>query len=471
MGCVRCAHCIHGVNIKIIKAPHVLFPMIHVAFDKGTLLIRGNTAVPEARWDGRADAYRALALHYRNIIAYLDASGFAYRDDVLELVPTPTLTMKTVLRDYQEKAIAAWQRAGRRGVVVLPTGSGKTLVALKAISLSAPAIVVVPTLDLLEQWKARVEEEFGIEAGVYSGEQHRLGPVTIATYDTAFIRAAELGNKFRLVVFDEVHHLPSPGYSTIAEMFACPDRLGLTATYEREDGREKDLLRLTGGKIFEMDIDSLEGVHLATYDLKRIKVQLLPEEEAAYRKDYDAYRQYLSDHNIILRTPRDFERLVMRSGRDKAARDAILARHRARTIALSSKAKLSALADVLRDHSGPGDKAIIFTEHNELVYTISREFLVPFITYTTAKDERAENLAKFRSGEYRAIVTSKVLDEGVDVPDANIGVILSGSGSRREFVQRLGRILRKNGDKKAVLYEIVSQGTMEEGSSRRRHEA
>jgi superfamily II DNA or RNA helicase len=446
--------------------------MIHVAYDKGTILIRGNAGVPDARWDARAGAYRALAIHYRNIKAYLDASGFAFRDDVMDLVPSPELKMRTVLRDYQEKAIAAWVRAGQRGVVVLPTGSGKTLVALKAIALAHPAIVIVPTLDLLEQWKARVEEEFGIEAGVYCGDDHRLGPVTIATYDTAYIRAAELGNRFKLIVFDEVHHLPSPGYSTIAEMFACPYRLGLTATYEREDGKEKDLPRLTGGKIFEMGVDSLEGVHLATYDLKRIKVQMLPEEEAAYRKDYDAYRQYLSDHNIILRKPQDFERLVMRSGRDRAAREAILARHRARTIALNSKAKLAALADVLREHNGPEDKAIIFTEYNDLVYTISREFLVPFITYTTPKEERQENLAKFRSGEYRAIVTSKVLDEGVDVPDANIGVILSGSGSRREFVQRLGRILRKKGDKKAVLYEIVSQGTMEEGSStRRRHEA
>ena len=445
--------------------------MIHVAFDKGTVLIRGNAGVPDARWDVRAGAYRAMAIHYRNIRAYLDASGFAYKDDVLSLVPCPELKMKTVLRDYQEKAVAAWQRAGQRGVVVLPTGAGKTLVALKAISLAAPAIVVVPTLDLLEQWKARVEEEFGIDAGVYCGEEHRLGPVTVATYDTAYIRAAELGNQFRLIVFDEVHHLPSPGYTTIAEMFASPCRLGLTATYEREDGKEKELPRLIGGKVFEMSMESLEGVHLASYDLKRIKVQLLPEEEEAYRRDYDVYRKYLSDHNIILRTPRDFELLVMRSGRDRAAREAILARHRARTVALSSKAKLAALADVLRDHDGPEDKVIIFTEHNDLVYTISREFLLPFITHTTAKDERTENLGKFRSGEYRAIVTSKVLDEGVDVPDANVGVIISGSGSRREFVQRLGRILRKKGDKKAVLYEIVSQGTMEEGSSRKRNEA
>ena len=213
--------------------------MIHVAYDKGTILIRGNVGVPDARWDARAGAYRALAIHYRNIKAYLDASGFAFRDDVLDLVPSPELKIRTVLRDYQEKAISAWLRAGQRGVVVLPTGSGKTLVALKAISMTYPAIVIVPTLDLLEQWKARVEEEFGIEAGVYCGDDHKLGPVTIATYDTAYIRAAELGNRFKLIVFDEVHHLPSPGYSTIAEMFACPYRLGLTATYEREDGKEE----------------------------------------------------------------------------------------------------------------------------------------------------------------------------------------------------------------------------------------
>ncbi len=445
--------------------------MIHLVFDKGTIVIRGNIRVPGSVWDSRSQAYRALGLYYKDIKAYLDASGFEYRDDVMEPVPCPEIKTKTVLREYQEKAVAAWQRADRWGVVVLPTGAGKTIVALKAIAMVHPAIVIVPTLDLLDQWKVRIKEEFGFEPGVYSGDEHRLGPVTVATYDTAYIRASELGNKFRLVVFDEVHHLPSTAYATIAEMLACQSRLGLTATYEREDGKEKDLPRLTGGKVFEMTVDNLEGVHLAAYDLKRIKVNLLPEEEARYRQDYDLYRKYLSDNHIILRTPRDFERLVMRSGRDKGAREAILARHRARSTALNSRAKLIELSRILQQHNGPEDRTIIFTEHNELVYAISKAFLLPFITYTTARDERTENLAKFRTGEYRTIVTSKVLDEGVDVPDANVGIILSGSGSRREFVQRLGRILRKKGDKKAVLYEIVSQGTMEEGSSQKRREA
>jgi superfamily II DNA or RNA helicase len=445
--------------------------MIRLAYDKGTILVFGNVRVPGSVWDSRAGAYRAPALLYRDIKAYVASSGFSSRDDVLDLVPGPMLAMRTVLRDYQERAVSAWDRAGMWGVVVLPTGSGKTHVAMKAISMANPAIVVVPTLDLLSQWKAMLGDEFGIDAGVYSGEEHRLGPVTVATYDTAYIRAAELGNRFKLAVFDEVHHLPSPGYASIAEMFACPARLGLTATYEREDGRHSELPRLVGGKVFEKNVESMEGVHLAPFDLKRVYVKLTPAEEEQYQRDMDIYKTYLKENNIILRTPRDFERLVMRSGRDKGAREAILARHRARKTALNSSSKLEALSDVLRKHSGPGDKVLIFTEHNDLVYRISKQFLIPFITYTTRKDERARNLADFKSGAYRALVTSKVLDEGVDVPDANVGIILSGSGSKREFIQRLGRILRKKDDKKAVLYEIVSGSTNEVDTSYRRHKA
>ncbi|AFD01088.1 DNA repair helicase RAD25 [Methanocella conradii HZ254] len=441
--------------------------MIRLAYDKGTILVYGNVRVPGSVWDTRAGAYRAPAYLYKDIRAYGESSGFTFRDDVLDLVPSPELKMRTVLRDYQERAVSAWDRAGRWGVVVLPTGAGKTHVAMKAISMANPAIVVVPTLDLLAQWKERLEDEFGIDVGVYSGDEHSLGPVTVATYDTAYIRAAELGNRFLLAVFDEVHHLPSTGYSTIAEMFACPARLGLTATYEREDGRHSELPRLVGGKVFEKSVESLKGEHLAPFELKRIYVRLTPEEEAQYQKDMEIYKNYLKENHIILRTPRDFERLVMRSGRDRHAREAILARHRARAVALNSSSKLEALADVLRKHSG--DKVLIFTEHNELVYRISRQFLIPFITYKTGGEERSRNLAEFKAGNYRALVTSKVLDEGVDVPDASVGIILSGSGSKREFVQRLGRILRKKGDKKAVLYEIISGSTSEVKTSYRRH--
>lgn len=453
----------------VIYPPRILVSMIRLAYDRGTVLAYGDGRVPGSAWDSRAGAYRAPAYLYRDIKAYVESSGFDGRDDVLDLVPSPRLVLKSVLRDYQRRAVQAWDRAGRWGVVVLPTGAGKTHVALGAIAMAGPAIVIVPTLDLVAQWKGRLDDEFGIDAGVYSGEEHRLGPVTVATYDTAYLRAAELGNRFRMAVFDEVHHLPSPGYSGIAEMLACPARLGLTATYEREDGRHAELPRLVGGKVFERSVKSMEGVHLAPFDLRRIYVKLAPDEEERYERDMDVYRNYLKENRIVLRTPRDFEKLVMRSGRDRGAREAILARHRARSTALNASSKLDALAGVLARHSGPGDRVLIFTEHNSLVYRISRRFLIPFITYTTDREERARNLAGFREGSYRALVTSRVLDEGVDVPDASVGVILSGSGSRREFVQRLGRILRKSGDKRAVLYEIVSGGTGEVDTSNRRH--
>ena len=157
----------------------------------------------------------------------------------------------------------------------------------------------------------------------------------------------------------------------------------------------------------------------------------------------------------------------MRSSRDPEARKALLARNRALSIAFNSEAKLDRLEEILR--SNPDDRILIFTQHNDLVYRISRRFLLPFITHTTAKEERYDVLKSFREGEYRAIVTSKVLDEGIDVPEASIGVIVSGTGSSREFIQRLGRLLRKSeGKGQARLIELVSRQTSETRTSSRR---
>jgi superfamily II DNA or RNA helicase len=118
--------------------------------------------------------------------------------------------------------------------------------------------------------------------------------------------------------------------------------------------------------------------------------------------------------------------------------------------------------------SNPDDKVLIFTSHNKLVYKLSKDLLIPAITHKTPQQERDDILGKFHRGNYKRIVTSRVLDEGVDVPDASIAVILSGSGSNRQFVQRLGRILRKYPGKEAILFELVSQGTAEIYMSYRR---
>ena len=113
---------------------------------------------------------------------------------------------------------------------------------------------------------------------------------------------------------------------------------------------------------------------------------------------------------------------------------------------------------------------LVFCEHNEIVYRISRDHLIPAITHETNVRERREILRAFTAGDVRAVATSKVLNEGVDVPAANVAVVLSGSASVREHVQRLGRILRREPGKQALLYEVIAAGTSEESVSQRRRE-
>ena len=215
-----------------------------------------------------------------------------------------------------------------------------------------------------------------------------------------------------------------------------------------------------------MAATELAGTHLSPFTLEKITVELTEDEQKEYEKNQKIFSDYLAKINLTIRGPADFQKLVMRSGRDPNARRALLARNKAKDIAYNSISKIGKLSEILGKQSG--SKIFIFTEHNKLVHRISRQFLIPSVTYRTTSKERSETLDRFRSGVYRAVVTSKVLDEGIDVPDADVGIILSGTGSSRAFIQRLGRILRKKEGKEAVLYEIVSAETSEVNTARRR---
>jgi superfamily II DNA or RNA helicase len=247
-------------------------------------------------------------------------------------------------------------------------------------------------------------------------------------------------------------------------MYAAPHRMDLTATYEREDGAHEDLPRLMGGKIYELKVDQLAGRHLSNYDYEKVLVELTSQEQEDYDREYAAFTEYVKKRHIRLQSASDFQRFIMWTGRDPEARKALLARNKALRIALNSEAKIETLAEYLRTYRD--ERSIVFTRFNELVYAISRRFLMPAITHQTSKEERREILDKFRAGTYSAIVTSQVLDEGIDVPDASVAFILGGTGSSREYIQRLGRILRK---KKARLIEFVAQETVEIRISKRRH--
>ena len=447
-------------------------------YHKGTIVINGISNLPFATFDPRINSHRAAAFCYVSLIEHIRENKIDYIDNVLDLIPSTSLSLKRKnntckssfsLRDYQRQALSCWIGAKMRGCVVLPTGAGKTMIGMGAIdAVDSATLVIVPTIDLMEQWTNNLSKFYKhINIGNLGGGYDNLQFITVATYDSAYLRASAIGNRFLLIIFDEVHHLAAPGYRTIAEQMASPYRLGLTATIVREDGRHSDLRNLVGETVFQISPALLAAKqHLAPYKIETRQVQMLHDEVRKYNKSIAEYEEYL--RQLGVKYPIAFQKLILLSGKNKLARQAMLARKKAAYIALNSKSKLQEIRRILQQNRGT--KTIIFTQHNRLVYEVSNTFLIPYITYKTAKAERTDVLDRFRSGKYGAIVTSKVLDEGLDVPDAELGIIVSGTGSRREFVQRLGRLLRPRSDanKNAKLIEIVSAKTTEINTSAKR---
>jgi superfamily II DNA or RNA helicase len=447
-----------------------LDPVTTLTFEDGTVRVDdppSDLALPFLESDPRSGSCRAPAFRYAALRDVLDSRDDVY-DDQVGAWPSLTLSTTYDLRDYQREALDAWVERGRRGVVELPTGAGKTVVAIAAMALvGEPTLVVVPTIDLLNQWRRELEAEFDVEVGQFGGGEQRQGPITVSTYDSAYLRAADVGGAFGFVVFDEVHHLGGEGYRDIARLLAAPARLGLTATFERPDSAHEVVEELVGPRVFALDVDDLAGDHLAAYDIKRIEVSLSEEERAAYDEAQETFVRYLRTSNLDMRSGADYQKLVMRSGNDPRAREALLAKQRARRVMMNADAKVDALESILARHAD--DRVIVFTAHTDLVYRLSERFLLPAITNETGASERRQVLERFREGTYSRVVTANVLDEGVDVPDANVAVVLSGSGSEREFTQRLGRVLRPKRDGgRALLYEVVTEETTEENVAARR---
>jgi len=373
-------------------------------------------------------------------------------------------------RPYQEEAIAAWQRQGGRGVVVLPTGAGKTVVALAiAARLGLRTLVVAPTIELLHQWRAGLAERLGYpleEVGIVGGGKRTVRDLTVITYDSAAMPHRRL-DTFGLLVVDEVHHLPARAYRAIAGKVNAPFRLGLSATPERSDDGHLALDGLIGPVTYRRTAAELSREkHIAEYDEKRLFVDLTGDEQLRYDQLMAEYKWYLASRRSSLGRPEGmFVELIRRSGHDPAARSALRAHHQARMIALNAEAKLAKAVELLERHRD--DKVIVFSEYNAMVDVLSEKLLLPAITYRTPLPERRAILDGFRGGAYSKLVTGRVLNEGVDVPDANVAIVVSGSSATREYIQRLGRVLRPK-QEKAKLYELVTRRTTEGRSARKR---
>lgn len=451
---------------------------VALRFDGGTIEARGLPASLEAPpfllWDPRAAAHRAPAVAYADLVRWLVREKIAFDDGARAYEELAPARVHREARPFQTEALAAWTKAHGRGVVVLPTGAGKTHVAVMTIDAKKrSALVVAPTLDLVRQWYDLLTATFvdgsaGETVGVVGGGEYDVRPLTVTTYDSAHLHMERFGAKFGLVVFDECHHLPSEAYALAARACLAPYRLGLTATPERTDGRDAILDQLVGPVVYRRDIVELAGTWLSEYETERVEVDLDASEREEYERERGVYLDFVRRHGIRMSDPRGWGEFIIHASRAADGRVAMAAYRRQRELAFTARAKLKWLELLLSIHAR--DRAIVFSQDNATAYAVSRRFLLPCITHQTKVKERSAILRGLGAGTYSAVVTSRVLNEGVDVPEANVAVVLSGSGSVREHVQRLGRVLRRREGKRAVLYEVVTRGTLETRTSDRRRE-
>lgn len=472
-----------GLSDNTRQKPVVLDETPRARFVGGTIVldnVNHDASLPGFfRWD--QDKWRCEAFHYRTVRSWLR------KQSIRNTIPrwqdlNVSLSNNRKPHHYQTEALNDWMASDCWGSVVLPTGAGKTLLALKALAkVRVSTLVIVPTIDLVHQWYACLDNAFGHSIspiGVWYGLEKDIRPVTVTTYNSAWLNAEEFGNQFKLLIFDEIHHLPAPSWHEIALMCAAPCRLGLTATYpdDRSEMRNSKknpktkarlLNEIVGPVVYQKSIADLTGKQLAEYRTQRIRISLNEEEQAAYDAAHSIYIGYVREARLReIYGPAWWEEFIRRSAYDPGARRAKVANLKLKEIVSQAQAKLETLDQLLSEHQG--QQMLIFTAHNRFAYRISREYLIPVITHETKAAERKAILDNFQTGDYRAIVTNKVLNEGTDVPAAKVAVVLGGTAGAREYVQRLGRVLRKQENTEAVLYEVIARKTVDEGIAQRR---
>ncbi|AEM39585.1 type III restriction protein res subunit [Pyrolobus fumarii 1A] len=405
-----------------------------------------------------------------DVVDKLRRAGFEVVDETGLLEPKPfneSISLRYELRPYQREALEAWKANKYRGVIALPTGAGKTIVALAAIAeLKVPTLIVVYTREQLKQWVEKIREALTVspwEVGAFYGEEKRIAPITVTTYQTAWRRVDELRDKFALLIVDEAHHLPAERFRLIAEGVLAPYRMALSATPEREDGLHVELFRLMGGLIYRKSASELAAQgYLAQYRIVTKYVTLTPKEAMKYR---ELRRKYAE-----LAAGRDINELIrLAASGDESASKALKILNEMRKIVINAENKLKLAKEIAEQEASKGSKVIIFTQYVEQAKKLGVLLGAPVITGKTDRVKRDLALHLFKTGRARILVVTTVGDEGLDIPDANVGIILSGTSSKRQFIQRLGRLLRPApGKKEAILYEIVVKGTMEEAQARRR---
>jgi superfamily II DNA or RNA helicase len=547
-------------------------------FDRGTLRVLhpppgfDGARIAGLRWDPRISAWRAPAWLHATVLRTLRdccpgqpvldrASGWRER------VPGERARWRAAaprLRPYQEAAVWAWQQQGRRGIVALPTGSGKTWVALGAMArLAVPTLVLAPTRVLMHQWRRLLAGAVPGEVGLWGDGQRRLAPLTVSTFESAWRHMPRWGDRFGLLVLDEAHHFGGPGHTrrALLEMSVAPYRLGLSATPPDGDppatpqalvsssppregtpaptpapsskpsavapparspapprapcqesraapspppcqescaawslglsvgpsperlpegpGAPKvpdvlevppvpevpEVLDLVGPVVYRAAVGELVGRYLAPFDRVTVHLDLSAEERRRYDRDYGAFRAFHTPFRLA-HPGASWKEFMTHARRSEEGRRAVAAWRASRRLLGYTAAKRDLVLRLLARHRS--QPVLVFTGDNATAYRIAREALIMPITCDIGRAERDEALERFRHGELRALVSSRVLNEGLDVPDAEVAILVGGNAGVREYVQRIGRVLRPAPGKRAVVYELVTLASPEVRKARDR---
>ena len=430
--------------------------------------------IPFVRYDEYTDTYRALPCAYWDIKDKFRKLGFKIETDLNEDLHIGDIRLREriSLRPYQREIVDKLDHKNFRGVVVLPTGAGKSIIGIYVISrLLCKTLIVVPTIELMHQWEGKLRRSLGIPReyiGMWGGGKREMKEITITTYQSAcrrdfLLRAMDM---FNLIIFDEAHHLPAETYIEIAKRLIAKYRIGLTATPKRVDMRDRLLTVFVGEIIYGPGVKELvKKGFLARHEYEKIRVKMSDEEYREYRRLMAIYREYVDKNFPNLSGRAAFDRVVKLAWRDRRAKEALEARMKAKNIAMAPKSKIEKLNEILKRHRD--DKVIIFTRLKRTAHLISYLFGIPVITSDVPKSVRRRIFSMFERGRVTKIVSAEALDEGIDVPDASVGIIVSGTSSERQYIQRVGRILRPK-DKPAKIYELVTAKSFDEFMSKAR---
>ena len=398
--------------------------------------------VPGIRRGDIKQAMTRIGYPVRDIAGYVDGSFFE-----LSLRDFSANGNKFALRDYQLSATDAFHAGGSSeggsGVIVLPCGAGKTVVGLAVIALTkCETLIICTNIVAIRQWIGEILDKTNVrmeDVGEYSGERKGIKPITLTTYQMLTHRTAKddeykhftifSEKNWGLIIYDEVHLLPAPVFRITAALQARR-RLGLTATLVREDGLETDVFSLIGPKRFDVPWKELENRgFIAEAHCAEIRVDLPTDVRRAYAMGTTQERFRLAAENYR---------------------------------------KLDVVRKLVSAYRN--EQTLVIGVYIRQLREIAEMLNAPIICGATPVAEREMLYRDFKKGKIRVLVVSKVANFAVDLPDASVGIQVSGTfGSRQEEAQRLGRILRpKSRGEKAYFFSIVSKDSREQEAAQNR---